>query len=245
MHRGNLLIESKPSLRERVSFSLLLFLSAALFVQGCGTGQNPVDEIQSQLQGKKEYAIILNDMREEGNFFPSYYHQYRVDVGEQKTVRPFVEVDESFYKKNQPYLGMVLASKSSDGVVSTTPFPNGYQYVGNPQYGQWRQNSSGGSMWEFYGKYMLMSQVMNWAGFGLSRNHYNNYSSYHSTGRPYFGPKRQYGTAGTVTQKQKPGFYQRRMAKKSRSQSRFQNKIGQRMGRSKNTFRSRGGGFGK
>jgi len=245
MHRGNLLTEFKPLLRERGMFSLLLFLSAAFLFQGCGVGQSPVKKIQSGLQGQKEYAIILNDMREEGNFFPSYYHQYRVDVGERKTVRSFVEVDKSYYKKNAPYLGMVLASKTIDGAVSTTPFPNGYQYVGNSQYGRWRDTGSGGSMWEFYGKYMLMSQVMNWAGFGLNRNHYNSYASYHSTGRPYFGPKREYGTAGTVTQKQKPGFYQRKMAKKSRSQSRFQNKIGQRMGRSKNTFRSRGFGFGK
>jgi len=228
MHRGNLLIESKLLLIERVKFSLLLFLSAALLFQGCAVGQSPVKKIQSELQGKKEYAIILNDMREKGNFFPSYYHQYRVDVGEQKTVRPFVEVDKSYYKKNQPYLGMVLTAKTADGAVSTTPFPNGYQYVGNSQYGRWRDNSSGGSMWEFYGKYMLMSQVMNWGGFG-----------------PYYGPKREYGTAGTVTQKQKPNFYKRKMAQKSRSQSRFQNKIGQRMGRSKNTFRSRGFGFGK
>ena len=245
MHRGNLLTEFKPLLRERGMFSLLLFLSAAFLFQGCGVGQSPVKKIQSELQGQKEYAIILNDMREEGNFFPSYYHQYRVDVRERKTVRSFVEVDKSYYKKNEPYLGMVLASKTIDGAVSTTPFPNGYQYVGNSQYGRWRDTGSGGSMWEFYGKYMLMSQVMNWAGFGLNRNHYNNYASYHSTGRPYFGPKREYGTAGTVTQKQKPGFYQRKMAKKSRSQSRFQNKIGQRMGRSKNTFRSRGFSFGK
>ena len=245
MHRGNLLTEFKPVLRERGMFSLLLFLSAAFLFQGCGVGQSPVKKIQSGLQGQKEYAIILNDMREEGNFFPSYYHQYRVDVGERKTVRSFVEVDKSYYKKNEPYLGMVLASKTIDGAVSTTPFPNGYQYVGNSQYGRWRDTGSGGSMCEFYGKYMLMSQVMNWAGFGLNRNHYNSYASYHSTGRPYFGPKREYGTAGTVTQKQKPGFYQRKMAKKSRSQNRFQNKIGQRMGRSKNTFRSRGFGFGK
>ncbi len=245
MHRGNLLTEFKPLLRERGMFSLLLFLSAAFLFQGCGVGQSPVKKIQSGLQGQKEYAIILNDMREEGNFFPSYYHQYRVDVGERKTVRSFVEVDKSYYKKNEPYLGMVLASKTIDGAVSTTPFPNGYQYVGNSQYGRWRDTGSGGSMWEFYGKYMLMSQVMNWAGFGLNRNHYNSYASHHSTGRPYFGPKREYGTAGTVTQKQKPGFYQRKMAKKSRSQSRFQNKIGQRMGRSKNTFRSRGFSFGK
>ena len=245
MNRNNLLIKSKPSLKERVKFSLLLFLPIALLFQGCGSRQNPVEKIHNELQGKKEYAIILNDMREAGNFFPSYYHQYRVDVEEQKTVRSFVEVDKSYYKKNEPYLGMVLASKTIDGAVTAIPFPNGYQYVGNPQYGRWRDGGSGGSMWEFYGKYMLMSQVMNWAGFGLNRNHYNNYASYHSTGRPYFGPKREYGTAGTVTQKQKPGFYQRRMAKKSRSQTRFQKKIGQRMGRSKNTFRSRGFSFGK
>jgi len=113
MHRGNLLIESKLLLIERVKFSLLLFLSAALLFQGCAVGQSPVKKIQSELQGEKEYAIILNDMREKGNFFPSYYHQYRVDVGEQKTVRPFVEVDKSYYKKNQPYLGMVLTAKTS------------------------------------------------------------------------------------------------------------------------------------
>ncbi len=226
-------------------FPLLPSLLVALLFQGCGVGKSPVEKIQSELKGKTEYSIILNDMREEGNFFPSYYHQYRVDVGEQKTVRPFAEVDKSYYKKNQPYLGMVLAAKNADGTVSTTPFPNGYQYVGNSQYGRWRGDSSGGSMWEFYGKYMLMSQVMNWAGFGLSRNHYNNYASYRGAGRPYFGPRREYGTAGTVTQKQKPGFYQRKMAKKSRSQTRFQNKVRQRMGRSKNTFRSRGYGFGK
>jgi len=237
------LIQIKPLFRERSS--LFFFLLTALFFQGCGVGQNPVEKIQGQLQGEKEYAIILNDMREEGNFVPSYYHQYRIDVGEQKNIGAFVEVDESFYKKNKPYLGMVLASKTVDGAVSTTPFPNGYQYVGNTEYGRWRNNSSGGSMWEFYGKYMMMSQVMNWAGYGLSRNHYNNYSSYNSSGRPYYGPNRQYGTSGTVTQKQKPNFYKRKMAKKSRSQSRFQNKVSQRMGRSKNTFRSRGFSFGK
>lgn len=232
-------------LRENFRFSLLLFLPVALFFQGCGTGQNPVEKIQNELQDEKEYAIILNDMREEGNFFPSYYHQYRIDVGEQKIQRPFIEVEESFYKKNQPNLGMVLASKTVDGAVSTTPFPNGYQYVDNPQYGRWRENESGGSIWEFYGKYMLLSQVMNWAGFGLSRNHYNNYSSYNSTGRPYYGPNREYGTTGTLTKKQKPDFFKRRMAKKARSQGRFQNKVSQRMGRSKNTFRRRGFSFGK
>ena len=231
------------SIKEK--FSLLICLPVAFLFQGCGIGQNPVGKIQKELQGEKEYAIILNDMREEGNFFPSYYHQYRIDIGEQRTQRPFIEVDDSYYKKNQPFLGMVLASKTADGAITNTPFPNGYQYVGNSQYGRWRENDSGGSMWEFYGKYMLMSQVMNWAGFGLGRNHYNDYTSFNRSGRPYYGPKREYGTSGTVTKKQKPDFFRRKMAKNTRSRTRFQDKVGRRMGRSKNTFRSRGFGFGK
>ena len=135
---------------------------------------------------------------------------------------------------------MALAAKKVDGSIINTPFPNGYQYVGNSQYGRWRENDSGGSMWEFYGKYMLMSQVMNWAGFGLGRNHYNDYNSFNRSGRPYYGPKREYGTSGTVTKKQKPDFFRRKMAKNTRSRTRFQDKVGRRMGRSKNTFRSRG-----
>ena len=237
--------QNNSKLLLRDNFSLLLFLSVTLFIQGCGVGQNPLEKIQNELQREKEYTIILNDMREEGNFLTSYYHQYRVDIGEQQSMRPFVEVDEPYYKKNEPYLGMALAGKTVDGGITTTPFPNGYQYVGNSQYGRWRDNGSGDSMWEFYGKYMLMSQVLNWAGFGLSRNHYNDYSSFRGSGRPYYGPRREYGTSGTVTKKQKPDFFKRKMAKKARSQSRFQNKVNRRMGRSKNTFRSRGFSFGK
>jgi hypothetical protein len=232
----------------RTSYFLTLLFSFSLmilFFSGCGGFSSPVEKLQKELAQEKEYAIILNDMREEGNFVSSYFHQYRIDKGETKGILPFVEVSETYYKKNEPYLGMALAAKTSDGAVTTTPFPNGYQYVGNPEYGQWRQNDSGGSMWEFYGKYMLISQVMNWAGYGLNRSQYSNYSNARTSGRPYFGANKQYGTNGSVTKKQKPNFYARKAAQKTRSQSRFKNKVNQRMGRSKSSFRSRGMRFGK
>ncbi|GJL77171.1 MAG: hypothetical protein NPINA01_01600 [Nitrospinaceae bacterium] len=204
-----------------------------------------MEKLQKELSQEKEYAIILNDMSEEGNFVPSYFHQYRIDRGEKKEVRPFVEVTEPFYKKNEPFLGMALAAKTPDGQVTSTPFPNGYQYVGNPEYGRWRQDESGGSFWEFYGKYMLISQVMNWAGFGMNRMHYNDYTTSRTGGRPYYGPNKQYGTNGAVTKKQKPNFYARKAAKMSGAQSRFKDKINRRVGRSKSSFRSRGMRFGK
>lgn len=220
-------------------------LFAALILAGCGGFSNPVEKLRKELATEKEYAIILNDMRKEGNFVPSYYHQYRIDKGETNDVRPFVEVSEPFYKKNEPFLGMALSAKTPDGKTTDTPFPNGYQYVGNPEYGQWRRNESGGSLWEFYGKYMLMSQVMNWAGFGMNRTHYNDYSLNRTGSRPYFGPNKQYGTNGAATKKQKPNFYARKAAKMGGGQSRFKNKINRRMGRSKSSFRSRGMRFGK
>jgi len=71
-------------LREKLNFSLCILFSVVLLFQGCGVGQNPVEKIQRELQSEKEYTIILNDMREEGNFFPSYYHQYRIDIGDKK-----------------------------------------------------------------------------------------------------------------------------------------------------------------
>ncbi|MEC7640725.1 MAG: hypothetical protein VYC17_01080 [Nitrospinota bacterium] len=227
-------------------FYRLSLILLVLVLTGCGGPETrPAEKLARQLQNKPQYTIILNDMKQKGNFFPSYYHQYRVDVGEDSKVYPFVEVSDSYYRKNLPYLGMVVVSKATDGKVTHTPFPNGYQYVGNPQYGQWRTNSSGGSFWEFYGKYMLISQVMNWAGHGLGRNHYNTYSTYRVNNRPYMGPNGEYGTNGTITKKQKPNFYKRRQMRKARSTSRFQDRVNRRVGRSKNTFRSRGFGFGK
>lgn len=220
-------------------------VAALLSLTGCGPSGDPLESLKKELVNEKEYAIILNDMREEGNLFPSYFHQYRVDIGEKSSVRQPIEVTESFYKKNQAFLGMAVATRTPDGGETNRPIPNGYQYVGNQQYGRWRTNESGGSMWEFYGKYMLMSQAMRWAGFGMRRSHYDDYLGYRATNRSYFGPNRQYGTAGTVTQKQKPNFYARRATRKAAAQSRFRDKINQRTGRSKNTFRSRGYRFGK
>ena len=226
--------------------ALAFFLfTLSLIFSGCGGFNNPVEKLQQELAQEKEYAIILNDMREEGNFVTSYYHQYRIDKGDIKDIRPFVEVSEPYYKKNEAFLGMALTAKTPDGKVTNTPFPNGYQYVGNPEYGRWRQNDSGGSMWEFYGKYMLMSQVMNWAGFGMSRNHYGSYNDSRMNRQPYFGANRQYGTNGSVTKKQKPSFYSRKATQRAQSQSRFNNKVSQRMGRSKSSFRNRGMSFGK
>ncbi len=54
--------------------------------------------------------------------------------------------------------------------------------VGNPAYGSWRQNSSGTSIWAWYGMYSMFSNVfgMNRYSYGgwASRPHYSYYGNY-------------------------------------------------------------------
>ena len=46
------------------------------------------------LRDAPEYTIALEDMRQEGTFFPAYYHKYKVLQGEQVWSTDWLEVSE-------------------------------------------------------------------------------------------------------------------------------------------------------
>jgi hypothetical protein len=222
---------------------IILGLSFALLLPGCSQTP-PLERFQAQLASAPEYSIILEDMQEEGTFFTSYYHRYRIVQGDTERTTDWMEVSESDYRANENFLGMTLASKTADG-VNTSPHPPGYDYVGNPQYGQWQTGSGGRSFWEFYGQYALMRDLLGMGGGMFYRSDYNSYRSYRSQypTRPYYGSTgREYGTSGTVTQRTKPSFFRRRQARDTARRERFQQKVQRRV--SRGGYSSRGGGFG-
>jgi hypothetical protein len=222
-----------------------LFLVLGL-LSGCSAAPSPVDELTAQLRNAPEYTIALEDMREEGTFFPAYYHKYKVLQGDQVWSTGWREVSEQFYRANENFLGMSLASKAG-GAESTTPHPAGYNYVGNERYGQWQTDNRGNSFWEFYGRYALMRDVLGLAGGTIFRRDYDQYRGYQNQNRPYYGPTgREYGTNGTSTRQRNPSFFERRQAREVASQQRFRKKFQNRIGRSSGTsLRSRSFGFGK
>ena len=73
------------------------------------------------------------------------------------------------------------ASRAANGAANFGP---GSQLVGNPNYGQWRTDSGGGSFWIWYGQYALIRDLLGgprigygaWAGG-------RDYSYYHDYGR--------------------------------------------------------------
>lgn len=225
-------------------FSFLLLLNAC-------SRTEPLDILVEGLKNAPTYSIILDDMKEEGFLFPSYYHKYRIVQDTEEKITNWEEVSEQFYKRHQNFLGMTLVAKTKDG-VNSTPSPPGYHHIGDERYGQWRTDRSGNSFWEFYGKYALFRDAISTVGGLLGggrgrvyRNDYDHYQrNYEQRGRPYYGPRREYGTQGTYTKKTNPSFFERRKAKIAQRNADFKAKARSRMGRSRSSYTSRSRSFG-
>lgn len=220
----------------------LVFLLLCSLLAACSAA-DPLSELQGDLSSYPEYTVILNDYRQEGNFFPSYYQQYEVVVGEEQPntdalsyreeTRPFVQVSRSTYNQYEPYLGMAILSKTPDGAVTDDPFPPGYQYVGDPQYGSWQQDGSGNQFWQFAGQYLLLSTLFDaFDGPRVRRNDWGGYTTARRSGQPYFGSGNRYGTRGTLTQQTNPTFFERQRARQTASRQSFSSRVQNRVGRS-------------
>ena len=237
--------------------TLILLFSLALVA--CGSN-NPLERLKKELGKHPEYSIILEDMREDGNFFKDYFHRYKLVYAKKgagtdslvynNEVTDWYEVEKKFYTDYSNYLGMVIASKSPNGKVDNSKYPPGYQYVGNQNYGNWRTDNRGTSFWEWYGKYALFSSMFGMFNRPVYQNDWNGYRDYRNNygngGGAYYGRGNAYGTNGSHTKKTKPNFYQRKATKERARKSSFSDRVKQRTRRSNmSSVRSRSRGSGK
>jgi len=230
-----------------VNISFLPIIAFIFLIIGCGrpiSGDLPIRRIQKILVNVPTYSIILEDMKEEGNFFKTYFHKYRVVKENERQATGWLEVPEGYYKRNENFLGMSLATRK-EGEDSLGVKPPGYAYVGDSRYGKWRNDNRGGSVWEWYGKYALFSSLFGGWYRPIYMNDYNSYNSYRSRKQPFFGRNKEFGSSGSIAKRTKPNFFARHMAKQRSGRSSFANKVSSRIGRTKTGFRGRSGGFGK
>ena len=219
-----------------------LLAGVFLLASGCGGPADPIQKISRTLSGIPTFSIVLEDMKEEGNFFKDYFHKYKVMTPQQTKETGWMEVSKDHFENYMPFLGMTVYVKK-DGKETHAAGPPGYEYVGDKRYGSWQRDSSGNSFWAFYGQYAMLSHLL---GSGpIYRNHYNDYTRYSSSQRPYYGPKNQYGTKGSYTKSQKPNFYSRRTSQEMMKKSSFSQRVNQRVGRTRTVSRSRSGSVGK
>ena len=223
-----------------------IVISVVLFFYGCGRTniELPLAKIRSALKDTPTYSIILEDMKEDGNFVKSYFHRYRIILQDNAQVTGWMKVPRDYYMANEQFLGMSLAAKK-DGKLISSVAPPGYHYVGDSRYGSWRNDNRGGSFWEFYGKYALFSSLIGGWYRPIYRNDFNTYRQYRTRGAPYFGRNNEYGTSGSIVKQNKSSFYARRMARQRSQKASFKDSVARRTGRTRTGFRGRAGGFGK
>ena len=224
----------------------VLILSLVLFFYGCSSKVEPlpIEKIKQTLKDVPTYTIILEDMKDEGNFFKSYFHKYRVVQEADARTSDWLEVSKEVYLLNENFLGMGLVVKK-EGVFSSVVSPPGYEYVGDAQYGKWRRDSHGNSFWEWYGKYALVTSLFGGWYRPIYMNDYNSYRQYRSRNTPYYGRNKEFGSSGSIVKKKKPNFYSRHMARQGSKRSSFSNKVSKRVGRTRTSYRGRSGGYGK
>ena len=234
---------------------LLLIVAMAQF--GCGGSRDPVDVLKRQLNRYPEYAVTVEDLRVEEGFSPDFFLRFKILTASgqrlagkdtlmyKEQLTPWEEVSEHVFARYENYVGMVVASKDKDGrqTGAGEAYPAGYQYVGNSQYGSW----GGGGFWQFYGQYAMMQHMM--GGFRVNQNDYGDYRRSRGSGQAYYGPERNgrraFGSQGTLTEKARPGFYQRNTQRLRTGRQSFASRA---QGRSGSTSSSWGRGssrFGK
>lgn len=224
-------------------FVLLLGL-----VVGCSSSSDyvtsPVDELIKSLDKKKDFTIILYDMDIEGSWSKNYKHKYKIissgegnDSIPKETKTDWFEVSERFFNIHANDMGMEIAAKK-DGKVSKQTAPPGYSnYVGNSQYGSWKQDNSGNSFWAFYGQYAFMSNMIGLMNGPVYRSGYNDYRTNYRGVRPYYGSgTSKYGTFSSASKKMNPSFHQR-----VSSNSTFRSRVNNSVSRSTTTRSTRSG----
>jgi len=209
-----------------------------LLLAGCGRAYDPVRELSRDLHRYPEFSLIVDDLRIEDSFFPDFFLRFKIltasgqkvagrdTVVYQERTTDWYEVSEAVFGRYEHFVGMVVASKSRDGRTTDVrqAHPPGYRHVGNPHYGFW----GAGGFWQFYGQYALMRDLM--GGWRVNRGDYQDYQRNRERGRPYFGPVQKgrptFGSRGTMTQKTRPGFYQRQVNRRQAFASRARSRVG-------------------
>ncbi len=229
----------------RPSIWLFLSILALMLVAGCKSDTRlPIEALKNSMKNEPTCSIILENMKEEGNFIKSYFHKYRVVDTKDGYTTDWLKVPENYFRQNEQLLGMSLFSKK-DGKIETNPAPPGYHFVGDRKYGQWRTDSYGNRFWVFYGQYRLLTDFMGGWYRPVYHRDFDSYQVFKKRNVPYFGTNNQYGSTGKVVKQVKPSFYERRMAKERARKASFTDKVSKRIGRTRTSFRSRSGSWGK
>jgi hypothetical protein len=149
---------------------------------------------------KYPVTAILTDIQSKGVFFKSHYLRFRIVYGFSGHKEVIIRTNKDFADQNRQYVGMSIFRINSDGESSSVAQPPGFVFVGNTQFGKWKYRN-GRSQWAFYRFYRHFPNLLGWSEFRPSKKFYREYQNAVANKAVFFGLKKEFGTEGSITQK--------------------------------------------
>ena len=134
----------------------------------------------------------------------AYFHKYLIEENGKTRETDWEAVNPSFYQQHVENLGMAILSKPYgvfEDEALAQPAPPGMANVGNPKYGEWKEDNNGNQFWAWYGRYAFFSNLFFFPPYYYPYGSWYGWHTGYRHKKPYYGTtkngKRRFGTFGS------------------------------------------------
>lgn len=160
----------------------------------------------AQIFKEQPMSLILMDSFKTGFIIKSYFQKYLKVYAFGPSEEIIVKASKEFWKNNFRNRGMSLFRRSdaNNNNIGTTALPPGIVFMNNPSFGSWRGMPSDDYEWYFHRAYRNFPKVLGWGKYQMTRSLYLEALKFEKKGEPYYGPHREFGEHGVITEKSFP-----------------------------------------
>ncbi len=203
-------------------YKFFLYLVLTISYLGLAKALSPSEVGVQYLQNEKGFtkilkepsvAVILIDTHTTGFLIKTYYQKYRVISGYDNIEEMIVRTSREYAKKNLKNIGLSLYRKF-ENKEEFLPIPPGSNYVGNPEYGEWRTTKSGAVKWIFWKAFKDFPKFFGWGKWRPTEEFYQLMRSSQVNNQAFYGVAEEFGINGSVTKENFPHFFRSERTKK-------------------------------
>jgi hypothetical protein len=158
-------------------------------------------------------TVILVDTHATGFLIKTYYQKFRIISGYDSVEELIVRTSKEFARKNLPHIGLSIY-RINDGKEEFVPIPPGSLYLGNHEFGEWKNTKSGEAKWRFNKSFKNFPRYLGWGNFRPSEKFYQEMKTHVALNKSYYGTKNEFGPNGKITQENFPQFFKEERMKK-------------------------------
>ncbi len=203
-------------------YKFFLYLVLTICYLGLAKALSPSEMGIQYLQNEKAFSkilknktvtVILMDTHTTGFLIKTYYQKYRVITNYDNIEEMIVRTSREFAKKNIKNIGLSLYRRV-ENKEEFLPVPPGSAYIGQSEYGEWRQTKSGIMKWYFWKAYKDFPKYFGWGKWRPTEEYYQRLRSSLVNNKPFYGVEDEFGVHGKVTRENFPHFFHADRSKK-------------------------------